>query len=374
MKIAVDARELTGRPTGVGRYLSELIAQWADSADARRHEWWFYSASAPSVPKAFEGSIRLVSGGGGGTRWEQWNLPRALAADRPDVLFAPGYTAPFTASCPTIVTIHDVSFAAHPEWFSRREGARRRTLTAWSARRARLVLTDSVFSRSEIARYLGIPTGKVRVVLLGMTPPPPDKGSGVDAAAATVLHEPPIVLFVGSIFQRRHVDRLIHAFVTSVATQVPESRLEIVGENRSYPPIDFDATLRSCPPQIASRVSLCSYVDESRLADLYARARVFAFPSEYEGFGLTPLEALARGVPPVVLDTPIAREVYGKAACYVPADLTDTTPLAQAIVDLLQSPARRAEILSHRPAILARYDWRRAATETLHAIEEAGGA
>ena len=50
---------------------------------------------------------------------------------------------------------------------------------------------------------------------------------------------------------------------------------------------------------------------------LYARASVFAFLSEYEGFGLTPLEALAAGVPPVVLDTPVAREVYGDAAVFV---------------------------------------------------------
>jgi alpha-1,3-rhamnosyl/mannosyltransferase len=101
---------------------------------------------------------------------------------------------------------------------------------------------------------------------------------------------------------------------------------------------------------------------------------VFAFPSEYEGFGLTPLEALARGVPPVVLDTPIAREVYGAAACYVPADLTDTGPLAHAIVELLQSAEAREDILSHAPAVLARYDWQRTAVETLRAIEEAGGA
>ena len=278
MRIAVDARELTGRPTGVGRYLSELIARWGNSADARRHEWGFYAASMPAVPEVFADSVRVVTGGGGGTRWEQWNLPRALAADRPDVLFAPGYTAPFSAPCPTIVTIHDVSYAAHPEWFSRREGARRRTLTAWSARRARLVLTDSVFSRDEIVRHLGVPAGKVRVVLLGMTTKP--DGHGVSGRPAEAFGDPPTILYVGSIFQRRHVDRLIDAFVAAVATRVPDSRLEIVGENRTYPPLDLDASLRACPPDIAARVSLRSYVDEGTLADLYARARVFAFPSE----------------------------------------------------------------------------------------------
>ena len=375
MRIAVDARELTGRPTGVGRYLSELIARWADSADALRHEWRFYAPTAPAVPEAFAPGVRPVSGGGGGTRWEQWSLPRALAADRPDILFAPGYTAPFTAPCPTIVTIHDVSFAAHPEWFSLREGARRRTLTAWSARRAKLVLTDSAFSRDEIVRHLGIPAAKVRVVTLGMTmPSTPANREGSGTQAGVLPTQQPMVLFVGSIFRRRHVDRLVAAFVNDVARRVPESRLEIVGENRSHPPIDLDEPLRACPPDVAARVMLRSYVDEPTLADLYARASVFAFPSEYEGFGLTPLEALARGVPPIVLDTPIAREVYGPAARYVPMDLSDTEPLAHAMVELLQSPVAREKILAHAPAILARYDWQRTATETLRAIEEAGGA
>ena len=63
-----------------------------------------------------------------------------------------------------------------------------------------------------------------------------------------------MVLFVGSIFQRRHVDRLIAAFVNDVAGRVPDSRLEIVGENRSHPPIDLDGPLRACPPDVAARV------------------------------------------------------------------------------------------------------------------------
>ena len=137
MKIAVDARELTGRPTGVGRYLCELLARWADVGGRRRHEWRLYAPSAPAVPGAFARAVRIVlavavvaarAGSSGAFRAHS-------RGDRPDVLFAPGYTAPLTAPCPTLVTIHDVSFAAHPEWFSRREGARRRTLTAWSARR-----------------------------------------------------------------------------------------------------------------------------------------------------------------------------------------------------------------------------------------------
>lgn len=360
MRIAVDARELVGRPTGVGRYLAQLLDRWNTSPDARRHEWRLYAHAPVPERHPFTESLSLLPDSGG-TSWEQWTLPRALARDRPDVLFAPGYTAPLTARCAVALTIHDVSFAAHPEWFSRREGFRRRTLTAWSARRAKVVLTDSRFSRDEIASRLGIAAGRIRIVPLGVDTYGAPQGAARD----------PLVLYVGSLFRRRHIDRLVEAFVSVVAPAVPGSRLEIVGENRLHPPADPSAPLRTIASDIARRVAFRSYVDDGMLRDLYARASVFVFLSEYEGFGLTPLEALAAGVPPIVLDTAVAREVYGAAARYVP----DPTPrpLGEAIVSLLTDPGEREAILRHAGAILARYSWDRAAELTLRAIGEAAG-
>lgn len=363
MRVAVDARELAGHRTGVGRYLFELISHWAVDPEARRHEWRLYAHATPDVPRAFTGSVEVVPGRGG-TRWEQWSFARALARRRPDVVFAPGYTAPLAAPSPVALTIHDVSFFAHPQWFARREGVRRRGLTAWSARRAKVVLTDSAFSRDEIVRHIGLPAHRVRVVPLGLTRP----------TTAPPAARDPVILFVGSIFRRRHVDMLVAAFAESVAARVPASRLEIVGENRAHPPLDLAAQLASYPPAIRARVTMRSYVDETTLRDLYGRALVFAFPSEYEGFGFTPLEALAAGVAPVVLETPLAREVYGPAARYVPLDPGDHGALADALVELLTDPAARAGLLGHAPAILARYDWAATAAGTLRAIEEAAGA
>jgi glycosyltransferase involved in cell wall biosynthesis len=94
---------------------------------------------------------------------------------------------------------------------------------------------------------------------------------------------------------------------------------------------------------------------------------VFAFLSEYEGFGLTPLEALTAGVPIVVLDTPVAREVYGDAADYV--GVGDIEAAANALRRFLDSPASAREQLSRAPAVLARYSWDRAADTTLQHIE-----
>ena len=360
MSIAVDVRELCGRPTGVGRYLAGLFEAWSDQATAKRHHWTLYAHATPVLPGRWSETVKVVAGSGG-TLWEQSALPRVLRAQRPDVLFAPGYTAPLTVPAPVVLTIHDVSFFAHPEWFAFREGLRRRSLTAWSARRARRVITDSEFSKSEIARHIGVPAAKLRVIPLGITRPGSgsrDPGSGRE----------PLVLFVGSIFQRRRVDRLIEAF-DQVVDRVPDARLEIVGENRTRRPrLDLDHIRGS--QRHADRITIRSYVDDSVLASLYARASVFAFLSEYEGFGFTPLEALAAGVPPILLDTPVARETCGQAARYVAAAAT-ADGIAGAIANLLTDTATRREIMQHADAVLARYDWDLAAADTLTVIEEA---
>jgi glycosyltransferase involved in cell wall biosynthesis len=128
-------------------------------------------------------------------------------------------------------------------------------------------------------------------------------------------------------------------------------------------------TLQSVEAQ--RRITLRSYVDDQTLADLYARASVFAFPSEYEGFGLTPLEALSAGVPPVVLDTPIATEIYGGAARYVQHREPVADRLGDAIVQLLTEQSRRNDVLRHAPDILSRYRWDKTAAEVLEVLEEA---
>ena len=382
MRIAVDARELCGHPTGVGRYLSELLAAWAADPGAARHQWTLYAHAEPRLPAAWQSEVRAVAGNGG-SGWEQWTFPRALSTQRPDVVFAPGYSAPLTAAAPTAVTIHDVSFFAHPEWFSAREGLRRRLLTGWSARRATLVLTDTRFSQQEIVRHIGIPEARVRVIPLGIrgavrlttsaeasAVKKPDATLTPDAPSApapTANAREPIVLYVGSVFERRRVDQLMAAF-DAVADQVPRAQLEVVGENRTrHPRLDLEALRRQS--RHADRIHLRSYVDEATLADLYARASVFAFLSEYEGFGLTPLEALAAGVPPVLLDTPVARETAGAAAHYVSPGVGPAA-IAAALVTCLTNADTRRDLLGHAPAVLGQYQWPATAARTLAVLEE----
>src|SRR5262249_45035073 len=152
----------------------------------------------------------------------------------------------------------------------------------------------------------GIPQERVRIARPGAPGP---------IAGADAMSRPPVVLFTGSIFTRRHVPELIEAFALA-KTRVPDAKLVLVGANRSEPRIDPRAIAAAAG--VSNSVDWREYVTDAELESLYAGARVFAFLSDYEGFGMTPLEAIAHGVPPVLLDTPIAREIFGEAAALVP--------------------------------------------------------
>jgi glycosyltransferase involved in cell wall biosynthesis len=358
MRIGIDARQLCGPQTGVGRYLSGLVGEWATSDGAAHHEFVLYvpeplTQATPGLD-ARRFVPRLVPGSSG-TWWEQMQLPRAATFDRLDVFFAPQYSAPLNMRTPTVVAIHDVSFAAHPEWFRRREGIRLRWLSRRAAANARAVITISQFSRRELVERLGVPDARIRVIPPGI---PARRGTTGGAREARLL-------FVGSIFNRRHVVDLIRAFA-EIARAHPEASLDLAGDNRSYPYEDVNAAIDR--EGLSGRVRWHRYVSDQQLAELYGQARAFAFLSEYEGLGLTPLEALAAGAPPVLLDTPVARESCGEAALYV--ELSSLATTAQAIERLLFDGKTRARLLSAAPGVLAKYSWPRAARETLAALEQ----
>ena len=229
MRIGIDARELCGRATGVGRYLAGLLLEWARGRGGAP-DFVLYAPEAIALPlDARKFRTRIVPGKPG-TWWEQVTLPREARADSLDVWFAPGYTAPLRLRVPVVVAIHDLSFVAHPEWFTIREGARRRWMVRHTAAAAAAVITISEFSRRELIERLEVEAARIHVV-------PPGVGTGdwgtrgqrtekasagssgatrsqasANPMSSSQVPESPSphrVLFVGSIFNRRHVPELI---------------------------------------------------------------------------------------------------------------------------------------------------------------------
>ena len=220
--------------------------------------------------------------GAGGTRWEQGPLATALRRDRPDVLVRAGLQR---AARPrrSAVSCHSRRLVSRAPGMVR-PARRLAAAVSWRGRprdARRRVLTVSEFSRDEIVRRLGIPADRVHVIRHGRRHPgaPPPRASRC-------------VLFVGSIFNRRHVPSSSRPSRGSRPPARPAT-----GARRQQPHASAAGPRRHwrSAAGIGGRVVVRDYVPDAALTRPVSRASVFAFLSEYEGFGLTPLEALAVG-------------------------------------------------------------------------------
>lgn len=360
LSIGIDARELAGQPTGVGRYVAGVLQAWADEGCAH-HLHLFLHAPPPAwitaLPLKF--TVHLLPADVAGTIWEQTVLPSALTRVGVHVLLAPAYTAPLRSPCPVVLIVHDVSFYAQPKGFRWREGLRRRWLTRASARRAAAVVTVSEFSAREIQRWLGVPRSAITLA---------PQGAPAWRGGAPAAERQPVVLSVGTLFTRRHVPALLEAFA-AVIPAVPDARLVLVGGNQTQPRIDPMAMAARLG--IADRVTWHTYVSDPELDALYARARAFVFLSDYEGFAMTPMEAASHGVPSVLLDTEVAREVYGDGALRVPLS---TGAISDALTMLLTDDDAHARVAEAARARLAAYTWQHTARVIRETLESASAS
>jgi glycosyltransferase involved in cell wall biosynthesis len=365
LRAVVDARELFGKPTGVGRYLRELLTRWAAAPYAAGAECVLVGHRDPgeAAPLPAGPGATMTwhhAPGSGGTGWEQGALATAVNRTHADVLFAPAYSMPLRTRIPAVLAMHDVSFAAHPGWFTLREGVRRRLLSRWSAHKATAILTLTRFSAGEIVTRLGVRGGRIHVIPLAVDYAHPLWPTSHPEA----LVDRTGVLFVGSIFERRHVPLLLEG-VALAGAQVTDLTLDVIGENRTRPFVDLEARARSLGLGDVARFR--GYVSDAELAEAYGRNAIFAFLSEYEGFGLPPLEAMQAGLATVVLDTPVAREVYGDGALYVPPG--DAPALARLLARLATDPAFRRACVARGRVVAASYRWDDTAVRTWRVLE-----
>ena len=380
MRIGIDGRPLERERTGVARYLLGLLRMWAK--EHRAHEYYLYfEHEVPTDPildeacftKRLPARLPLLRQNIRQLLWEQTILPLAARRDGVDLLFSPGYTLPALFGGPAAVTIHDVSYEAHGEWSRPFQRWKLRTFSGMAARRARGVLTDSEFSKQELLKYYRLPASKIRVVPLAANdfPGPHPAGEAGEYVKDRFGLNENYLIFVGSIFPRRCIRTLLEAFELALKDGGPAS-LVLVGADCLRLSFELPQAVEALNLRLGRRAVLhLPRVEDSDLQCLYKGATAFIFLSEYEGFGLTALEAMACGTPVISARTSSIPEVVGEAALLV-CDPMDAVQVSQAILAVSGDAERRDHMIRMGLEQAARFSWRRCAEDTLRVLEQCG--
>lgn len=356
LRIGFDGRALASPAAGMRRYSRELfgaLAQYDPSLTV-------VAVGAPpeiTVPMGIEraaGARALPTNLG----WMLTGLPRAARRAHVDLFHAPSYTAPVYGPRPLVLTIHDVSYERNPEWYPYKRDPIRRGFYRASARSADRVITDSAFSKREIADVYGLRPEKVDVVPLA---------ASSTFTAGSALPLPPgypslYCVHVGDLHVRRNLPMLVRA-VAAVRwrrTAWSSLGLVLVGVDRGT-----GAELAQLSATLGGVVPIVTFVDrasDDALVALYRSAVALTYPSRYEGFGLPLLEAMACGTPVIAARTSSIPEVVGDAGLLLEPD--DQSGWEVEIERVLDDPAHRQRLRDAGIHRAREFSWRRTAEQT----------
>lgn len=240
-----------------------------------------------------------------------WQLPLLRRRYRLDILHTQ-YVIPLIPAKGNAVTIHDILFESHPEYFTNLFVRRSRVMMRWAARKADLLFTVSDHSRQEIAIRYEIATDKIKVLHNAWDRSRFFRG---DLAQSVVclrgLTPGEYFLTVGRIEPRKNHSTLLRAYARLKGNPPP---LVILGQ-RDFGYEDFEGELSQLPPTHC--VYVFSDVSDDDLPAFYRHAMAFVYPSLAEGFGMPPLEALASGTPVITSNLTAIPEVVGEAGLLI---------------------------------------------------------
>lgn len=292
------------------------------------------------------------------------------------VLHVPHYHwIPQHLPCPHVVTVHDlVEFAFPLRGRSRLVSLSMLSLVRRSLRTAARVVAVSKATRRDVLRFFRLPPEQVEVVYNAIDERFLEEGAGQEerqAIAARYAITYPFLLYVGDVRPHKNVERIIEAFAAlkaelTRARQFPALKLIIIGDEVSRQPRLRRAVV-SC--RLESDVRFLGFVPFAALRYFYSSAKVFVFPSRYEGFGFPPLEAMAHGTPVVTSNGSSLPEVVGQAALLVnPENVFD---IMRGMRQCLLDPVTR-DLLRQRGREQARqFSWDRAAQRLIEIYEQA---
>ncbi|MEN3002178.1 MAG: glycosyltransferase family 1 protein [Armatimonadota bacterium] len=369
MKVAIDARLLTGAYTGDRTYWRGLLKAFAELIDPSQHRLVLFSTRSVPANLLPESPLYepIVIPARSERLWSLWHLPRAAQACGCEVAHVQ-YTVSPLFRIPVITTIHDVSFLINPRWFPLKDRLLLRWTIPFSCRRAARVLTVSETSRRDILRLLRLPPEKVVATPNGL----PDGFYPIEreqAQAWVRQHyriEPPFLLAVGVLQPRKNWLLAIQAVAYAREWSGLPLKLVLTGKP-GWAKRELEWAKRTLVE--GDWLIETGYVPDEHLVWLYNAAEIFLYPSFYEGFGLPPLEAMACGTPVIASNGGALPEVVASGGVLLPPD--QPAQWAHAILILLQNDSYREGVRQRALQRAQMFNWQQTAQKTWQVYEEA---
>jgi glycosyltransferase involved in cell wall biosynthesis len=367
MHILIDGRMISN--TGIGRWLQNVVLHLTKIPSDHKITVLVNRGSEQVRSFGVETRQPQVSAPIYSIR-EQIVLPLLIGNECPDVVHFPNFNVPLVDHTPVVLTLCDIIYyinpAACPSWIGHQYA---RFMIRAAARKARRIITLSEHSKRDLILHLGCPQEKIAVVHPAIDSEifRPQDSASVEAVKRKFGIARPYLFYTGNHEPRKNLERLVGAFC-SLSNR---KKFQLVLGGRIDP--RRQAFYDSLADLIASGdVILSGEIPEPDLPVLYAGAELFVFPSEYEGFGLPPLEAMATGVPVVCSDATSLPEVVGDAAALF--DPGSTQEMAAAIARVLNSNLLAEELREKGLERVRRFSWGTGARQIMDLYEQAATA
>jgi glycosyltransferase involved in cell wall biosynthesis len=375
MRIAFNGWFWGQSNTGSGQYLQHLLNNLRRVAPELEMVLVLppHLSQAEALPDGVETVTTSGPGGNFGKVWfEQRSYPQAVGQSGANIAHVPYWGPPLASPAPLVTSVLDVIPLAIPD-YAQGFGARLYTaLVSASARGSAHVLTLSQASKLDIVEMLAIPEDDISVTYLATDPVfHPRMGAERDAAVREQYNLPQdFILYLGGFDLRKNVNQLLLAYTYVMQAEGMDVPLVIAGREPQAWGTHMFPDLRQYAKElgIEDNVQWIGFVPEEDKASLYRLARVFAWPSLYEGFGLPLLEAMACGTPVVANEVSCFPEVAADGAFLV--EPGSARAMAGAIIALLhQEPLRQTQINAGL-ARVTNFSWRKTAQQTLAVYEQ----
>jgi glycosyltransferase involved in cell wall biosynthesis len=363
VRVAINAQLVSFgasyRNAGISRYTYQLLDGLGRIATDLEFTAFINGAERKDAAGSDVGRARRIqlvadsantSGPFGRIAWEQFTLPGQLKRLGADVFHAPANVLPRSVPCASVLTVHDLAFMRHPEFFRPTRRYYQRVLTRRSAKAATLIVAVSEHTKRDLVEFFPINPGKIHVIYNSIAPDfqPVDPESIAQFRAERGL---PVryLLYLGTLEPRKNVGTLVAAYArlrSLIGASAPP--LILAGAKGWY----YEPLFRQVRALGLERdVTFVGYVSREEQPLWYSGAALFVYPSLYEGFGMPIVEALGCGTPTVTSTTSSMPEAAGTLARLVEPDNADA--LATAMYHTLYDDVVRARTRAEGP------DWAR---------------